>query len=91
MIKEYDIVSEVSAKERYLFKSCHCSCLSINYLLYLRFRAKLIVLRIVQMLRSEEYPTLPLIKMLNFDSISGLKHPKIPTKGKGIPNNDLNL
>ena len=38
------------------------------------------------MLQNVEYPTLPLIKMLNFDSIFETENIlKVPTKGKGIP------
>ena len=39
----------------------------------LKIPCKIVVLRIVKLLRKVEYLTLPLIKMLNFDSISGLK------------------
>ena len=43
------------------------------------------------MLQNVEYHTLPLIKMLNFAGISRLKTSKVkvPTEGKGVPENNL--
>ena len=43
------------------------------------------------MLQNVEYLILPLIKMLNFDGIFGLKTSllKVPKNGKGIPDNNL--